>query len=86
MPDKTPAQLAKFAAWVDHWWANFSKMEPGTAYECARCAKNVELFTDMAKDFVDRYEFGYQFEFSNDYRYFKRFTKEVLKEQKPIKK
>jgi hypothetical protein len=78
MPDKTPEQLRKFAEWVEKWWQNFSKMEAGTAYECAKCAKNVEFFIQMAKDFIDHYEFGYQWEFSNDYKYFKRITKEKL--------
>lgn len=41
MPDKTPEQLRKFAEWVEKWWQNFIKMQPGTAYECGKCAKNV---------------------------------------------
>jgi len=76
--DKNPEQLRKFAEWVEKWWQNFIKMQPGTAYECAKCAKNVEMFIDVGKDFVCRNPLGYQFEFSEDYKYFKRFTNIVL--------
>lgn len=66
--------MPKFNEWVQSWWHLFEKMEIGQAYEVAKCAKDGELFKEVCRDFIDRHPLGACFEFSNDYKYFKRFT------------
>lgn len=61
-----------FAQWSLSWWQKFDKMPVGSAYEVAKCAKNVELFVEMGKDYIDHSPEGYNYEFSNDYKYFKK--------------
>jgi hypothetical protein len=64
----------KFSDWLNHWWQKFDAMEVGTAYEAAKCAKDPELFTEVCKDYIDRAENGNCYEFSEDYKFFKKFT------------
>lgn len=66
--------MSKFNEWVQSWWQRFDKMEIGQAYEVARCAKDAELFLDLCKQYIDRSEKGSSYCFSEDYRFFKRFT------------
>ena len=64
--------MSKFTEWADAWWWRFDKMEPYTAYEISKCAKDPEIFIDMCKNFVNHHERGYQYQFSSDWKYFKR--------------
>jgi hypothetical protein len=69
-----------FSQWADEWWFRFDKMEAGTAYEIAKCAKSSETFIDMCKNFVNHHERGWQYQFCSEYKYFKRIT-DVEKEE-----
>lgn len=63
-----------FSSWVHQWWQKFDSMDVGTAYEVSKCAKDPELFIEICKNFIDYAENGMFYEFSNDYKFFKRFT------------
>ncbi len=64
----------KFTTWMLAWHARFEKMEVGTAYEVAKCAKDVELFEGICKIFRDTHPRGHQYYFVDDYKFFKRHT------------
>jgi hypothetical protein len=55
------------------WFDYFSKMKPDQSIEIAVSGKrDPELFIDMCKEFIDRGNMD--FEFTNDYKYFRRMT------------
>lgn len=64
---------SKFTQWVQSWWQRFDKMEKSQAYEISKCAKDQELFIEVCKNYIDNSEHGNKYEFSNDYKYFKKF-------------
>lgn len=62
-----------FSDRVLEWWVKFEAMKPGDAYEVKECSRKPEMFIEMCKYFIDHSENGMYFEFSNCYKYFKRF-------------
>lgn len=68
-----------FSQTVLEWWIKFEAMKPGTAYEISRCTKKPDVLIDVMKDFIDHSENGCQYEFDNEYKFFKRFTAVKLK-------
>lgn len=63
-----------FSQTVLEWWIKFEAMKVGTAYEIAQCTKKPEVLTEVMKDFIDHSENGWQYEFSNCYKFFKRIA------------
>lgn len=58
---------------LEKWFNKFGEMKPGQQIEVAVTGKrDPALFTDICKMFIDSGNFD--FEFSNDYRYFKRIN------------
>jgi hypothetical protein len=72
----TNTRSKPFTDAVTAWYAKFDAMKVGTAYEIAACTKNSEMFIEIAKEYIDLG--NYQYEFSSDYKYFKRFTDQKL--------
>lgn len=64
--------MSKFTEWADAWWWRFDGMQPRTAYEVAKCAKNTDLFIDLCKTFILHHERGHEYTFSDDLKFFKR--------------
>ncbi len=63
-----------FSQTVLEWWIKFDAMKPGTAYEVERCTKKPEVLVEVMKDYIDHSENGMNYEFSNDYKFFKRIA------------
>lgn len=62
----------KLSLLITKWFATFERMKPGQAIEIGVTGKsNLKLFTDLCRTFIDG---NPDFEFSNDMKYFKRFT------------
>jgi hypothetical protein len=70
-----------FSQAVHEWWQKFDAMKVGTAYCISECTEKPEVFIAVAKDYIDHSEFGYQYDFDNEYKFFRRrFNDEFKKE------
>jgi hypothetical protein len=62
-----------FQEQLDYWFECFARMKPGNAIEIELTGKrDPQLFTDICKEYINQNH--YDFEITNDYKYFKRIN------------
>ena len=60
-----------FSETLEMWYKKFSEMKPGQGIDIEKIGKrDIELFTAICKSFIDAGNMD--FEFSNDFKYFRR--------------
>jgi hypothetical protein len=68
-----PKTTEYFGHTLDEWFRAFDKMKPGSAIEIKKFAKDdPKTLIDIGKMFIDAGNMDY--EFTNDYKYFKRIN------------